>query len=105
MALQASASDTLRMQDGTDQFIDRAIGIAGAACGIGLALKIVGWVAGVHDLDPVGNWLCAPVALGLASYVAVKCVTAWLPAARYLVKSPSEFGLSSETTALESRTR
>lgn len=41
------------MRDGSDQLIDNAIGIAGAACGIGLSLKIVGWVAGVQDLDPV----------------------------------------------------
>jgi hypothetical protein len=70
MALQASASDTLWMRDGTDQLIDNAIGIAGAACGIGLSLKIVGWVAGAQDLDPVGNLLCAPVLLGLASCAA-----------------------------------
>ena len=54
MALQASASDTLWLQDGTDQLIDRAIGIAGAACGIGLSLKNLGWVAGVQDLSPAG---------------------------------------------------
>lgn len=54
MALQVSASDTLWLQDGTDQLIDRAIGIADAACGIGLSLKNLGWVAGVQDLGPVG---------------------------------------------------
>ena len=59
MALQASASVTLWMRDGTDQLIDNAIGIAGAACGIGLSLRIVGCMAGAQDLDPVGNWHCA----------------------------------------------
>lgn len=82
MALQASAGDTLWMQDGTDQFIDNAIGIAGAACGIGLSLKIVGWVAGAQDLDPVGNWLCAPVLLGLGGFTVAKCLKALLAATR-----------------------
>ncbi|HIV71334.1 MAG TPA: hypothetical protein H9903_10415 [Candidatus Aquabacterium excrementipullorum] len=57
MALPASDGDTLWMQDGTDQRIDKTIGMAVAACGIGLSLRIVGWMAGVQDLDPVGNGL------------------------------------------------
>lgn len=51
----------------TDKTIDSAIGATGTACGVGLAMVVVGWVANMPILNKIGTWLAMPaICLGLA---------------------------------------
>jgi hypothetical protein len=77
MAAPPPAGDTPWMGARTEKAIDSAIGIAGTACGIGLSLKIVGWVAGVESFGQIGDWLTMPVLAGLLVWM-VACYLTYL---------------------------